>query len=64
MITLLRQLILQSKTLLLGASSTSINGLIGVIPAGMMDSSFLSGTTSILGFTIPTFLLYLVFTDD
>jgi hypothetical protein len=64
MLMLLKQLLLQSKALLGGASSTSISGLDGMIPNGFFDMSLFTQTTTVFGFAVPTYLLYLVLCSD
>lgn len=64
MTALLHQLILQLKTMISGATATTVNGLTNVIPSGLIDTSMFTDTTNIAGFTVPTFILYLVLSDD
>lgn len=60
MISIIRQIILETKNLLGGASSSAVNSLVPLFPS-WVDTSFLTSETSILGLSIPTFLIYLVF---
>lgn len=65
--SVLRQILLELKGLLSGAFSTSINGIVNSIPDGLrdvIDLSFLTDTTSILGVSIPTFLIYVWLLDN
>lgn len=64
MIALLRQLLAQAKNLLGGAFATSVGGLTESIPSGLFDMGIFTNTTSIMGFTVPSFILYLIFSDD
>lgn len=63
MITLIKQLLTIIKEFFGGATSASVNHLIGVT-GDATNFSFLTGTTDIMGVAIPTFILYIVFLAD
>lgn len=58
MIALIKQTIMSLKAFLGGATSGVVGDAVGLLPEGF------GGVTDILGFGIPTFLIYLVFLND
>lgn len=64
MAALLRQIIMQAKSLFGGATSMSIGGLSAMIPSELFDMSLFTDTTPIFGLAVPTYLIYFFLSSD